>query len=280
MADYTETKDGWGRVYPDGQVDTAWQDCEPLITPEQVMALHLWGLPLISGVVNPWTGQPDQLKPEDLKALILEAVSLVELESSIRIFPKQIEERHPYDGPEMESFGYMRLRQAPATSVQELAVVSSDQVNVWNVPRAWIETGNLHQGQINLVPFAVAAQSGTTVPVAGPSGLGLLPGLFRFAWVPALWRVRYTVGFPKAELPRVMNQLVGVVAAMEFLSMLAATYAKTSSSSLGIDGLSQSQSTPGPELFVPRLKDLGEKRKWLIKKLKHSMGLGILMANV
>lgn len=278
--EFDATKDGWGRAYPDGEVDGNWQDCEPLVTPQQLRNLHLMGIPIVSAIKNPFTGKPDVITDTALKEMILQAVALAELESGLKIFDRQFEERKPYDNPEMSSFGYMRLKNMPATSVQELAVVSSDGVNVWNVPLAWVETGNLHQGQLNLVPFAVAAQSGTTIPVVGPNALGLLPGLFKFNWVPALWRVKYTAGFPNGRLPRAFNQLIGTIAAMEVLSMLAATYARTSSSSLGIDGLSQSQSFPGPELFEPRLKDLALKRKWLIKKLQHELGRGILVSNV
>lgn len=280
MADYTNTKPGWGSQLPDGAVETSWDDVKPLITPAEVRKLHLFGIPLVSAIKNPYTGKPDVLDDPTLQQFIEQAVSLAELEVGIEIMPRAHEERHAYDQKEQESFGYSTVRHGPVQSVEELAVVSSDGVSVWSVPLNWVETGYLHQRQINLVPFAVAAQSGVTIPVVGPVGMGLLPSLFRFNWVPALWRIKYTTGFKNSSIPVAVNQLIGVVAAMEALSMLATTYSRSQSSSLGIDGLSQSISTPGPELFNVRLQFLADKRKWLIKKLQRQFGLGLWTDNV
>jgi len=98
--------------------------------------------------------------------------------------------------------------------------------------------------------------------------------------VPALWQATYTTGFKEGRIPSAVNQLLGVIAAMEILSMLAITYSRSSSASLGIDGLSQSVSTPGPALFDVRIAALGEKRKWLVSKLKRQFGLGFFSDNV
>lgn len=280
MADYTDSKPGVGAVVPDNATEVVWDQVEPLITPAQLRALHLFGIPLVSGIRNPVTGKPDVLTDPQLKEYIKQAAGLVELEGGFQVFPKQFSERHAYDQKAQDSFGYTVLRQRPAVSVEELAVVSSDGVNVWDVPLAWIETGYLHSGQINLVPFAVASQAGVTIPITSPVGMGLLPSLFRFNWVPALWRVKYTAGFKDGQIPLSVNQLVGVVAAMEVLSQLATTFARSQSASLGIDGLSQSVSTPGPNLYAQRMTELAQKRKWLIKKLQRTFGLGLFADNV
>jgi hypothetical protein len=279
-SDYTNSKEGLGAVFPDGAVDSSWQDAEPLLTPTQLRLRHMVGIPIVSAIKDPRTGKPTEVTDTELGELINEAVALAELESGLQIFSRRFEERHPYDQAEMQSYGYFRVRHAPACSVEKLAVTSTDGVNIWDVPLAWVETGNLHQGQINMIPFAVASLSGTTIPTIGPTGMGLLPGLFKQPWIPAMWKITYTTGFGKGLIPRIVNQLIGTVAAMEVLSMLAATYARATSSSLSMDGVSQSISTPGAELFVPRLNDLALKRKWLIKKLRHSVGLGIIVGNV
>lgn len=57
--------------------------------------------------------------------------------------------------------------------------------------------------------------------------------------------------------------------------MLAATYARTNSHSLGIDGLSQSVSTPGPQIFKIRLEELEKKKTALTKKIKAIFGYKI-----
>lgn len=281
MADYTTSKPGFGGMMPENAIETSWDNAEPLITPEKLLTLHLFGIPMVSAIRNPLTGKPDRYTPEILKEYIVEAVALAEAEiGSFSIFPRQHTERHPYDQPLQNSFGYSVVRNRPVASIEKLAVASSDGINVWDVPLAWIDTGYLHQGQINLIPFAIAGLSGVTIPVTSPVSMGLLPSLFKFPWVPALWNITYTTGFKDGAIPRVLNQLIGVIAAMEILSQLATTYARSQSSSLGIDGLSQSQSTPGPELFNTRLEMLGDKRKWLISKIKRSFGLGFFVDNV
>lgn len=280
MSDYTNSKEGIGSLLPDGAVETSWDDAGPLITPAQVRSMHLFGIPLVSAIKNPYTGKPDVVDDPLLHQHIISAVSLAELESGFEIFPRAHQEKVPYDQPAHDSFGYMVLRQRPVSSIQKLCISSTDGVNIWEVPLAWIETANLHQGQLNIAPLAVAAQQGTTVPLTASGYTGLMPSLFRFTWVPALWMVHYTTGFKEGRIPASVNQLIGVIAAMEILSMLAITYSRSSSSSLSIDGLSQSVSTPGPALFDTRLQSLGEKRKWLVSKLKRQFGLGMFSGNV
>jgi hypothetical protein len=245
-----------------------------------LVRFHLFGIPLVSAIKDPITRHAQRLIPEDIKDYITEAVGLAELELGIDIFPKQYSEGQPYDQPAQNSFGYMILRHRPVESFQDLAVTSSDGIQVWDVPLAWVSTDYLRQGQINLVPFAVSAQSGTTIPLGAPVGAGLLPNFFRFTWVPALWRTTYTTGFKNGKIPRVVNQLIGTIAAMEILSNLASTYARQMGGSLGIDGLSQSSSSPGAQIFMPRLTDLAAKRKWLVGRIKSLYNLRIIVDNV
>jgi hypothetical protein len=280
MADYDNSATGPGAQFPDGAIETSWDDCNPLIAASAVKRKHLFGIPLVSATIDPTTGKPDAMDSELIKEFIVDAVSLVELEVGFEIFNRQHEERHPYDRPASDSFGYTVLRHRPVSSIEELAVRSNDGVNIWDVPKGWIDRGYLHQGQINLLPFAVSAQSGVVIPTTGPTGMGLIPSIFKQNWVPGLWTVKYTTGFKKGAIPSIVNQLIGVTAAMEILSALATTYARSNSSSLSIDGLSQSISTPGPELFNVRLEALGEKRKWMVNKIKRLFGLGFFSDNV
>lgn len=275
-----ESKTGLGGMLPEGAVATDWQDYEPLITPDKVKKLHLFGIPLVSALRDPHTGRPQEMTPEIISVFIQEAVGIVELETGLEIFPRRHKERQAYDLPAQNSFGFTVLRHRPIQSIERLAITSSDGVNIWDVPLNWIETGYIHQGQINLVPFAVSAQSGVTIPVTSPVGMGLLPSLFRFSWVPALWMVEFTTGFPDGCVGKSVNHLIGIVTAMEILSNLAATFSRNTGSSLGIDGLSQSVSSPGPQLYDTRLMALAEKRKWYVNKLKREFGLGCFSDNV
>jgi hypothetical protein len=94
-----------------------------------------------------------------------------------------------------------------------------------------------------------------------------------------MFEVVYTTGFKEGAIPKTINQLIGVIAAMETLSLLATTYSRTTSSSLGIDGLSQSLSTPGQEIFKQRMEELGAKRKWLTSRLQARFNTSFVIEN-
>jgi hypothetical protein len=164
-------------------------------------------------------------------------------------------------------------------TIDKVTITPSNNVDIYTVPIEWIETAYLPMGQINIIPLVSAI--GYSTPAAVSSGgavfLSVLGGQ---QWVPAFWQIEYTSGFPDGMMPKPVNELIGCIAAMEILAMLAATYAKSSSHSLGIDGMSQSVSTPGPALFDQRLVILADKRKTLTSKLKTMYGLKIFSGQV
>ncbi len=287
MADFTQSKGGPGDVFPDGQVESDFSRVQPLITWEQVIRKHLFGIPLVSGIKDPITGVPMQLTKEDIIDQIDDACATVELESGLTVFPSTIDERQPFDVHLYNSFGYMTTQKRPVSSVEALTVTPSNEIDIFQVPLDWISTAYLHKGQINIVPLAQSLMNGSAIstnpsaPSTTANGAAFMAIFGRQArWIPAFWRLRYTAGFPNGKVPKVVNQLVGTIAAMEILSMLAATYARSSGQSLSIDGLSQSTSTPGPEIFTARLKDLAPKRATLTKKLKSWAGLTLFSSNV
>lgn len=283
MADYTNSKPALGGPMPLNAVESEWQDKEPLIDPWKVRSLHLAGIPLVSALKDPSTGRHFVWGDPEIQEQIVQAVSLAELEIGMAIFPRQIQERHAYDQKDMDAFGYFQLRQRPVSSVESLAVVSTDGASVYDIPSAWIDTGLLWRGQVNIIPFAVASGAASgIVPTTsyGGAAAGLIPSLLRLHWIPQFWTCTYTIGFRSGCIPRSVNHFIGVVAAMEVLSALAATYSKSQSASLSIDGLSQSTSLPGGQLFATRMTELGQKRKWMLSKLKSAFGLGLLTNNI
>ena len=279
--DYTESKPGLGKVFPDNEVESSFEFHEPLIGPEKLVDLHLFGLPLVSAIPDPTTGRPSVLTETKIQNQILEAVALTEFETGLDIFPHQYVEKLPFDKAEYDSFGYLMMKHRPVRSIEHLGVVMSDQTEVYEVPLAWVDVGQLHTGQLNLIPLTIAMKSGTMVPLTSSAGGAMFLSIFgNRPWLPDFFQCNYSTGHYKSKIPKVVNQLIGVVAAMEILSLLATTYSRSTSSSLSFDGISQSMASPGPELFLQRLKDLGEKRRWLVKKLQRFYGVGILLGNV
>ncbi len=280
MADYTTSKRPPGGNTPPGAGETEWRRTEPLITGQNLRERQLWGLNLVSGIRD-LNGKAVVLNDSQLADFIDRAVATVELETHLVIFPVQIQEKHGFDLQEYQSWGYFRLQQRPVISIESLTVAPSTGTTLFTVPQEWVETGRLHDGQLNIIPLTTALTANPSSASGGAAGMVLM-NIFSggMQWIPSYWMITYTAGFDRGELPKVMNDLIGTVAAMEVLSMLGATYGRDKGGSLSIDGLSQSVSTPGPEVFTRRLEELEKKRMMLTKKLKTQYGQSIFSGNV
>jgi hypothetical protein len=281
MADYTNTKEGYGRLYPDNSVAVQFEDLEPLITPERLRTEHLLGIPLVSGSKDPITGKFHVVTDPEIKTFITNAVALAELESKISIFPKQIQEGQPFDRCEYVSWGYFQLRHRPVSSIEELTIVTSDGSAIYQVPLAWINVQYLHQGILNILPLLMAMKDGQVQPLlASPGGSAFLALFSSQSWIPAFWQVLYSVGFKDGLIPKTINQYIGTIAAMELLSQLAGSFARSTSTSLSFDGLAQGISGLGPTLYNNFLEQLASKRKWLLTRLKAQFNQSIILGNV
>jgi len=276
MADYNNSRFAPGAAFPENAIEVSKQDLEPLLTPAQLKVRHLFGIPLVSAVKDPITGKPHILTDDMVLDIINGAVSTAERELRIDLFPVKRREKQPFDINLYNQFGYFQLEHRPCTSVDKLSVTPSNQLDVYVVPNDWVEGAYLNRGQVNIIPLTVAFVQGTYIPQQSSGGAAFLQILGNRAWIPAWWQIEYTSGYPDALMPRTVNEYIGTIAAMEILSMLAATYARSTSHSLGIDGYSQSVGTPGPQIFAQRITDLQDKRKRLHNKLKALYGFKIL----
>lgn len=262
--------------------DSTWGRLEPLITPGELTARWLFGVPLVSAVANPITKKVDVMTDALLLDLIQAAVSDLETSMHIYIMPTAISERLAFDKNEFESFGYFRLTNRPVASVESLKIVSSSGTEFFNFPMAWLEMGNAMYGQINILPLSPANTNFafSSISGGGPAGLVYMSMLKNLQWIPAYWTCAYTAGWVDGLLPRVVNDLIGMQAALNILSSLATTYAHLMGTSLGIDGMSQSVSMPGPNIFSTRIKELEEKKRALMLKVRKKLGAGFVVGNV
>lgn len=247
-----------------------WTRLFPLVSPQELRDSHLHGIPLRSFFPDPVTGQYRVWTDADLAKAIQRAVSRVEAKSQCLIAPSEIVDTYPFDRQEYESFGYMQLKVRPVYGLLKLQVVSADKVAVFDCPVNWVTTANLLKGQVNILPMGAAsplAVSASTPP--------FLIYLSRLGWIPQFWQIQYVAGFKDFLVPDFVNDLVAVTAAMDVLSQLGATYAWMTGGSLGIDGLSQSSSGPGPQVFAVRIQELKELEKQLLNKFKALCGMKI-----
>jgi hypothetical protein len=263
-----------------GAVEQQWGYLEPLLTVQQLKDRFLFGLPLVSGIKDPITHKNAVMTDDLISDTVNRAVAMVEADCSICIFPQIIKENQAFDRNEYLSWGFFRTEKRPIAGIHQISVVTSTQTGVFILPAEWIETGRLKYGQVNIIPFTSALGSGTMPQATSAGGSVILMLLANRDWVPSFWQLEYTCGFPDALLPKLVNEIVGTKSAMEVLSMLAATYARTTSQSLGIDSLSQSSSGPGPQIYMQRLTELEKKYEQLKHKIKTMFGMVLFSGNV
>lgn len=278
--DYSKSKFTLGQLVPENAIASIWGRLEPLLTAEQLRTRHLFGIPLVSRTKDPITGKPMVMTDDLLKDMILRAVSLTETEGNFDIFPVKYREKTAFDRNAFDSFGYMELKRRPISSVDRLSVTPSNQVDVYQVPQEWIEASGFQRGQVNIVPLTIAFTNGGFIPSQSAGGAAFLSILGAKGWIPGYWQIEYTTGFPDGMLPRELNELVGVVAAIETLSALATTDADANSRSIGIDGMSQSVSSAGPQKYQARIEVLMQKKQMLIDKFKSKFALKMFSSNI
>jgi hypothetical protein len=276
MADYTQSKPGIGAVYPINALEDSWGHLDPLISPEQLKARHLFGIPLVSYQADPITGQRQRMTDPLLKDTIDRAVALAEAETHLEIMPRVHREKFPFDRQAHAALGYMMLPIHPVQSLEKFAVTASNGADLYLVPPDWIETAYIHTGQINIIPMTVAFQYGGFIAPGNDSGFAggsaFLSILGQNPWIPAFWQCDWTTGFPDGKLPQIINELIGVIAAIDVLALLATTNARNSSHSVGMDGISQSISTPGPQIYDARITLLTAQKEMLVNKIRTMYG--------
>lgn len=244
--DTLETSDLFGRV-------------EALITADELRSRFLHSVPSL-----------DNFSDAELKREIESAMNQIELETGISLYKTQKRQRMPYDAALYRSFLYMKMNHRPILSVEKVAVISSDGQGIYNVPLEWLEASFFHKGQINLLPImSVFGIGGVKASDSASGNLIFLQALANYNWLPAFWTVEYTVGISHTDghMPVVMNDLIGITAALNVLSALQTTNIYTSQS-LSQDGISQSSSGPGPQIFQPRIDFLTGRRQLIMGQIK------------
>jgi hypothetical protein len=263
------------------QLDSAWQRSQPLIDAQQLKNQFLFGIPLVSQAIDPITGQRQVMDDSLLDEYIDLAITLVETEVGIRVMPVQVEERYAWNRKDYQQMGYMKLRSRQISSVERVDIETSSGGVLYVIPQDWIDVGMLEKGQLNIVPLTTVALTGQSTSQPTSNGAAAFLNLMATSpWVGQYWKVKYTLGFKDGLLPKFINQLIGTYAAIRILEMLAATNAATTSSSVGIDSLSQSKSGPGGQLYSVRLEQLETDKKTLTGKIKARYGLKLFSADI
>lgn len=241
---------------------------EPILTTDQLVERYLFGIPLVAALPDPVTKKRAVYTPTMLKDAIMRACSTVEAEAGVHVTPVEVNRRLPFDRAEYRALGYFRVPDVPILRITSLQVRTADGTPVYNVPLNWVDPANFKKGQINIIPLMPAfIGQGGTLPSFDAGGSAWLAILGQAGWVPGYWQMVYIVGMDEGHIPMVINELIGIVAAIDILGKLAATY-RIASYSTGLDAASQSVSGPGPALYDAAIQRLQDEKKAKMGKVK------------
>lgn len=264
MGDYTITKTFETAIYPVHATQTSGllKRCEPLLTPEQLISRFLKGIPLR-------LQNGDFFTPDEFKDQIMIAMNDAELLIGRTITREAFKEKLPFDYSLYRSYIHIRAEHGPIVSLEQLAIVSADNNTIFEIPPTWIEAANFSKNLVNVIPLLAAYGVNSVQGAVGNAGIAFLTVIDGLNWVPAYWQIKYTAGLSNKEglVPVPVNELIGIIAAIKILSMLAVLFIHTSQS-LSQDGISQSSSGPGPRIYQLRIEELMIQRDELIRKLK------------
>lgn len=271
------SKTGGNSVYPINCNDGGggFNRVEPLITPEILREDWLFAVPLFDARTNTRITDPM------IKRVIIRAMNQVELDLNINIFPIQRKIKLAFDYSLFKYFGHLEVPHKPINTLLNLYIEDSNFNNVYTFPPSIVETRNMYQGQINFGPVSVATATGLVFreSAGGSGGALLLVSNVMTSSMPAFWVIDCITGFPENQIPVPVNELIAITAAIELLSKISPLF-KVNSQSMSHDGLSQSISGPGPQIFAKRIDDLKEKKDKLLRQVKHIFYSSIMVSNI
>jgi hypothetical protein len=247
--------------------------CEPLLAADKFKALFLKGIPLRFR-------NGDVITDEDITQQLNWAMNEVELMVGSTIMREAFMHKVPFDYALYKSYIHIMSEKGPIISLESLAIVSADNNNIFSIPPTWVECTNFSKRLINVIPLLAAYGVNQVGGAVGNAGIAFLTVMDGLNWVPAYWQINYTAGMSNTEgqVPVPVNELIGTVAAIAILSMIAATFIFNSQSQ-SQDGISQSSSGPGPNVYVRRIEDLEKKRETLKKQLRSIFSNRYLIGN-
>lgn len=261
---------------------------EAFLTPEKLRSRFLFGIPMWAALPDTMTKRRAEYTVEMQQDAIMRAATDVELHVGVSVQPQQKTIRLPFDRNEYASLGYFQLPDAPITAVMSLAVMPAGDTlvsegykgAVYVINPAWIDPANFQRGQLQIIPFMPAsAIDYSPMNAVGNGGAAFLSILSQLGWVASFWQCTFVCGFAEGRVPVMVNELLGMIAAVGILSELGATN-RIGSYSVSLDAAAQSIATLGPNVYQQRITDLEVKIKALRSKLKMKIGHQMFSGNV
>ena len=248
--------------------------CEPVLTPQLLISRYLMGIPLAFP-------NGDSFNADNVKDQIVLATNEVEIMCKIAINREQFTDKVPFDMALYRSFIYLKTEQNPILSVESVQIVSSDGYSIFKIPSAWLEPSNFSKGIINVVPILGAYSVASGGGISSYGGIPYIAAFSQLTFIPGFWQLVYTAGTSKIEgqYPVIVNDLIGVTAAINMLSIITNMFLMTGQS-LSRDGISQSSQSPGVRMYLPYIESLKSKQAVLVGKIKAAFATKFLIGSI
>ena len=235
-----------------------------LTTPTDIRKHKLFGLPLCSSLTG------EQIEDDTIQYYIDAAVSELEHTLDLHITPVKFREKHDYNRHAFTwNYNYLKVDHPNILYVEKLELSFSNNTENEGFVQFPMEFVHVQpqEGVVQLVPafgtslsgFLQSAFSGTQYHALRATGISDFPGAIR---------IEYTAGFNPDKVPFAVCEAVATMAAINLLSELSPVLFPQNSSSIGIDGVSQSVSTMGPNFLTKRIEDLEKQRDRQMEALK------------
>ena len=227
----------------------------PLPTPTSIKQTVLFGIPLRSFLTG------EEVSDAALQHYINEAISEIEHTLDLYITPVTFRERHDYNRElQFWSWGYVKVDHGPILDMSRFQLTFNNgsgapgSFPLIDIPLEYIHIQPQEQ-TVQLVPaqgvtvsgFVASIYSGMAYHALGAGGINMWPGAIL---------VEYRAGFEEGKVPALLVGLIENMAAIKMLSVMGPVLFPQNSTSISIDGTSQSVGTMGPAFLQNRIKDL------------------------
>ena len=235
---------------------------EALLTPKQLKERYLFGIKLQDEHGN-------EMPPEVIQHHISASLSYLEHKLDIIIAPTEFTEEYDYRAVDYTNFNFIQLKHRPLSSVTTLKAKFPNNVDLVTYPKEWIVLEK-EGAQIQLSPV-----EGTFSGLIVTQGGSYVPLIFgtRDHW-PHLFQVKYVAGFCDDEIPLILNEMIGMQAAIRIFEIMGDILhgPGISSESVGLDAASISKqltASANYSAFSARISGYKEQMKEYIATVRH-----------
>jgi hypothetical protein len=235
--------------FPPNSVSSAgFSRGEPMITPEQLKARYFFGVDLTDQKGNP-------VPPEVFQHQINAAVSYVEHKLDIIIMPTKIVDNHDFRAIDYQEFNFIQLKKRPIIEVTALKAQFPNKIELIDYPPEWFVLEK-EAAQLQLAPV-----SGSFNGLAITAGGSIMPLLFgtKQSW-PHMFEVSYTAGFCNDQVPIILNEMIGLQAAISMFQILRDTiHGPVAGENTSLDGAATGRNNYATGPFGPRIDSYQKK---------------------